>query len=70
MALYKLTKGTVSVIRNSKAAVDEAIANGYKLDGECNERYEIIDADPFKEPEPEHKHKKYSSPAKGESDGD
>lgn len=68
MALYKLTKGTVSVIRNSKAAVDEAISNGYKLDGECNERYEIIDADPFKEPE--HKHKKYSSPAKGESDGD
>ena len=68
MPLYKLTKGPLSVIRTTKAAVDEAIADGYKLDGECNERYEIIDADPFKEPE--HKHKKYSSPAKGESDGD
>ena len=68
MALYKLTKGTISVIRTTKDSVDEAIADGYKLDGEVNERYEIIDADPFREHE--HKHKKYSSPAKGESDGD
>ena len=66
MALYKLTKGTVSVIRNSKAAVDEEIANGYKLDGECNERYEIIDADPFRE----RVQQKHSRPAKVESDGD
>jgi len=66
MSLYKLTKGTVSVIRNSKAAVDEAVANGYKLDGECNETYDIIDADPFRE----RVQQKHNRPAKVEGDGD
>lgn len=44
--LYKLTKGTISVIRYDKKGVDEEISNGYALDGECDEKYEIINARP------------------------
>jgi hypothetical protein len=44
--LYKLTKGTVSVIRKDRAGVEEAKANGYALDGECDEQYNVIDARP------------------------
>lgn len=46
MALYKLTKGTVSVIRMNLADVRKAEADGYKLDGEVNEAYEVTNPYP------------------------
>ena len=73
MALYKLTKGTVSVIRVNHADVKQAEADGYKLDGEVNEAYEVVnpyprfdDIEPAKADEP----KKRGRPAKVESDGE
>lgn len=44
--LYKLTKGSLSRIRKNKAGIDELKEDGYTLDGEVNEKYEIIDANP------------------------
>lgn len=46
MALYKLTNGTVSKIRTDKKGVDALLAAGYKLDGEVDEKYEVIDDRP------------------------
>jgi hypothetical protein len=60
MSMYKLTKGSVSIIRQDEAGVKEAEANGYKLDGECNEAYEIINPKPFEIP-------KRGKPSKDES---
>lgn len=45
--LYKLTKGTISVIRTDKASVAEAVKDGYRLDGEVNEAYEVVNPVPF-----------------------
>jgi hypothetical protein len=45
MNLYKLTKGSVSVIRRDQAGIDEAKAQGFILDGEVvevNRGYEIV----------------------------
>jgi hypothetical protein len=44
--MYKLTKGSVSIIRQDEAGVKEAETNGYKLDGECNEAYEVTNSSP------------------------
>lgn len=44
--LYKLTLGTLSRIRKTKKEIDELIEQGYTLDGEVNEKYEVIDANP------------------------
>ena len=43
--MYKLTKGAVSRIRKTKAEARALIKDGYTLDGEVNENYEIINAD-------------------------
>jgi len=48
--MYKLTKGSVSIIRKDEAGVKEAEARGYKLDGECNEAYEVTNPRPFEAP--------------------
>ncbi len=45
MALYKLTKGSVSVIRRSKEGIREAEDQGYVLEGEvyeANGGYELV----------------------------
>lgn len=73
--LYKLTKGTVSVIRKDRAGVQEAIATGYSLDGECNEAYEIVNPSPiFEDHEPAVREpsepKRRGRPSKVESDGE
>jgi hypothetical protein len=44
--MYKLTKGAVSRIRKTKAEARELIKDGYTMDGEVNENYEIINAHP------------------------
>jgi len=44
--MYKLTKGAVSRIRKTKAEAKELMKDGYTMDGEVNEKYEIIDANP------------------------
>ena len=44
--LYKLTLGTLSRIRKTKKEIDELIEQGYTLDGEVNEKYEVINANP------------------------
>jgi hypothetical protein len=46
MRLFKLTKETVSVIRKDREGVEGAQADGYALDGEVNEAYEVINAHP------------------------
>jgi len=61
--LYKLTKGALSVIRKTEAEVKEAEADGYKLDGECNGKYEVINPRPFEA-------KKSGKASKFESDGE
>jgi len=52
MALYKLTKGTLSRIRTDKKGIDELLKNGYTLDGEVNKKYEVVNANPFADKEP------------------
>ena len=44
--LYKRTKGTLSRIRKTKKEIDELIEQGYTLDGECNDKYEITNPSP------------------------
>lgn len=57
--LYKLTLGTLSRIRKTKKEIDELLAEGYTLDGEVNEKYEVIDANPvFDAPKPKTKKQK------------
>jgi len=71
--LYKLTKGTVSVIRVNREGVRQAEADGYKLDGEVNEAYEVINPYPrFDEPEPAkaEEPKRRGRPSKVEGDGE
>ena len=57
--LYKLTLGTLSRIRKTKKETDELIEQGYTLDGEVNDKYEVIDANPvFDAPKPKTKKQK------------
>ena len=57
--LYKLTKGTLSRIRKTKKEIDELLEQGYTLDGEVNEKYEVVDANPvFDAPKPKTKKQK------------
>ena len=57
--LYKLTLGTLSRIRKTKKEIDELIEQGYTLDGEVNDKYEVIDANPvFDAPKPKTKKQK------------
>ncbi len=57
--LYKLTLGTLSRIRKTKKEIDELIEQGYTLDGEVNEKYEVINANPvFDTPKPKTKKQK------------
>lgn len=57
--LYKLTLGTLSRIRKTKKEIDELIEQGYTLDGEVNEQYEVINANPvFDAPKPKTKKQK------------
>ncbi len=57
--LYKLTLGTLSRIRKTKKEIDELLAEGYTLDGEVNDKYEVIDANPvFATPKPKTKKQK------------
>jgi hypothetical protein len=53
--LWKLTKGTVSLIRDNEADVIEAQQDGFILQGECDRGGNIIDAQgtPFTEGKPE-----------------
>lgn len=51
--MYKLTKGSVSVLRKDAAGVKEAEARGFILDGECDDEGKLlpprpIEADPPK----------------------
>ncbi len=55
--LYKLTLGTLSRIRKTKKEIDELVEQGYTLDGEVNDKYEVIDANPVFDA-PKHKTKK------------
>jgi hypothetical protein len=75
MALYKLTKGTISVIRQNREGVKQAEADGYKLDGEVNEAYEVVNPYPrFDDPAPakveEPELRRRGRPSKFESDGE
>jgi len=57
--LYKLTLGTLSRIRKTKKEIDELIEQGYTLDGEVNDKYEVINANPvFDAPKPKTKKQK------------
>ncbi len=57
--LYKLTLGTLSRIRKTKKEIDELLAEGYTLDGEVNDKYEVINANPvFDAPKPKTKKQK------------
>lgn len=68
MSLYKLTRGTVSVIRSDKAGVQEAIARGYAMDGEVIEddgAYRIVNPSPiFDEDAPMPRPKAVKKPSK------
>lgn len=44
--MYKLTKGTLSRVREDQNGVQELLDKGYKLDGEVNDNYEVINANP------------------------
>lgn len=48
MALYKLTKGSLSRIRTTEKDCKELIKQGYVLDGEVDNNYKVIKEDPFK----------------------
>ncbi len=52
MAMDKLTKGSVSRIRRTEAEVLELVGKGYRLDGEVDENYAVINDDPFGEEKP------------------
>jgi hypothetical protein len=73
MKLFKLTKGSVSVIRRDQAGIDEAKAQGFTLDGEVievNGGYEPVYA---KVEKPEQKRKGWKASddaALAESDGE
>ena len=57
--IYNLTKGTLARIRKTIKEIDELIEQGYTLDGEVNEKYEVIDANPvFDAPKPKTKKQK------------
>lgn len=43
--MYKLTKGSVSRIRKTKEEARALIKDGYTLDGEVNDKYEVIKKD-------------------------
>lgn len=52
--LYKLTKGTISKLREDAAGVKELQAEGYVLDGECDADGNVFTAAVvFDKPEPE-----------------
>ncbi len=52
---YRLTKGTLSRIRRDSAGVKELQAQGYALDGACDENGNVIStAVVFDEPVQEH----------------
>jgi len=44
--MYLLKKDTLSRVRNDKKGIDELLAEGYELLGECDEQYNIIDPNP------------------------
>lgn len=43
MARYKLTKGSLSRIRYDRAGCEELVQQGYRLDGEVNDKNELVD---------------------------
>lgn len=46
LKIYKLTKGTLSRIRSKQEDINALIDDGYKLDGQVNDKYEIINDRP------------------------
>lgn len=48
MALYKLTKGSLSRIRSNEKDCKVLIKEGYSLDGEVDENYKVVGKEPFK----------------------
>lgn len=42
MAFYRLTKGTVSIIRQDADGIKEAEASGFVLDGTCDQDGNIL----------------------------
>lgn len=48
MALYKLTKGSLSRIRSTEKDCKALIKEGYTLDGEVDSNYKVTNKDPFK----------------------
>ena len=72
MKLYKLTKGSVSVIRRDEAGIKEAEAKGFTFDGEVEEvNGEYVRVYPKAEtPEKKSKGRRYESPDHDESDGE
>lgn len=51
--MYKLTKGSVSVLRKDAAGIKQAEADGFKLEGECDAEGTLlpprpVDVDPPK----------------------
>jgi len=44
--MYKLKRGSISIIRNTKRDIDEAVKEGYMLEGECDKDYNITNKNP------------------------
>ena len=57
--LYKLTRKHESTICHNEQEIKLAQKQGYTLDGEVNDKYEVIDANPvFDAPKPKTKKQK------------
>ena len=49
---YKMTKGSVSVIRKDAAGVKQAEAAGFVLEGECDNDGALVPSQPKEQPKP------------------
>ncbi|MEL7555666.1 MAG: hypothetical protein AAGU26_05775 [bacterium] len=49
---YRLTRGSVSVIRRNAAGVKEAEASGFILDGECDDEGKLLPPRPVEADQP------------------
>lgn len=49
---YRLTRGSVSIIRKDAAGVKEAEAKGFILDGECDDEGKLLPPRPVEADQP------------------
>lgn len=49
---YRLTKGSVSVIRKDATGIKQAESAGFVLDGECDENGDLLPSRPASESKP------------------